>query len=115
VELLLQVNASGEESKHGLAPSSVPHLADQMETMPHLKLRGLMTMAPYSENPEDSRRTFERTAELFHDMAGTGRFGRRFNLLSMGMSNDYEVALECGANVLRIGRELFGEPDGDEA
>ena len=111
VELLLQINASGEESKYGLAPPSVPHLADQMDTMPHLKLRGLMTMAPYSENPEDSRRTFERTAELFHDMNATGRFGRRFNLLSMGMSNDYEIAIECGANLLRIGRGFFGEAE----
>lgn len=108
-EILLQVNIADEKSKHGLAPAAVPHVADQLQTMVHLKLRGLMTMAPYSDNPEDSRDTFQRCAELFSDIRNTGRLGKDFNILSMGMSNDYEVAIECGANLVRVGRGIFGE------
>jgi pyridoxal phosphate enzyme (YggS family) len=110
VDVLLQVNSSGEESKHGLSPPAVPHLADQIGTMVHLRLRGIMTMAPYSENPELARGTFERTAELFREMQATGDYGRSFNILSMGMSGDFKVAIECGANLIRVGTALFGEP-----
>lgn len=110
VEVLLQVNASGEKQKAGLAAPAVPHLAEQMQTMFNIRVRGLMTMAPLSDNSEDSRPTFARTAELFNEMREGGQYGDRFNVLSMGMSNDFEVAIECGANVVRIGRALFGEP-----
>lgn len=109
VEVLLQVNISGEKNKYGLAPAAVEHVAEQIQTMVHLKLRGLMTMAPYSDNPEDSRDTFQRCAELFAELRNSGRMGEEFNLLSMGMTNDYEVAIECGANLVRVGRALFGE------
>lgn len=108
-EILLQVNISGEKNKYGLAPAAVPHVAEQIQTMVHLKLRGLMTMAPYSDNPEDSRDTFQRCAELFAEMRNSGQLGEEFNLLSMGMTNDFEVAIECGANLVRVGRALFGE------
>ncbi|MEX2671043.1 MAG: YggS family pyridoxal phosphate-dependent enzyme [Phycisphaeraceae bacterium] len=109
VEILLQVNISGEKSKYGIAPAAIPHLAEQIQTMVHLKLRGLMTMAPHAENPEESRVVFQRCAELFFEMRNAGRLGEAFNLLSMGMSNDYEVAIECGANIVRVGRGIFGE------
>lgn len=108
-DVLLQVNVSGEPSKFGLAGPAAPHLAEQMETMVHLRLRGLMMMAPYSDHAEDSRDCFLRCAELFEEMKSSGRLGGHFNILSMGMSNDFEVAVECGANVVRIGRALFGE------
>jgi len=110
VEVLLQVNTAGESQKFGLAPPAVPHVVEQIMTMLHVKVRGLMVMAPQSDDPEDARAVFTRTAELFNDMKIEGRFGRDFNILSMGMSDDFEVAIECGANVLRIGRALFGEP-----
>ncbi len=109
VDVLLQVNASGENSKFGLSLSAAPHLADQMQTMFNLRLRGMMTMAPISDNPEHARPTFQRTAEVFYDMKNTGTFGDKFNILSMGMSDDFEVAIECGANVVRLGRAIFGE------
>lgn len=115
VDVLLQVNSSGEGSKHGFKAPAVPHVAEQMTTMTHLKVRGLMTMAPYSENPEESRPYFQRTAELFRDIATAGTCGRGFNILSMGMSNDFEVAVECGANLIRLGRALFGEPQAASA
>jgi pyridoxal phosphate enzyme (YggS family) len=108
-DALLQVNASGEKSKYGVVLSAAPHLADQMQTMFNVRLRGLMTMAPYSDNPENARPTFQRTAEVFSDMKDSGAFGEKFNILSMGMSDDYEVAIECGSNVVRLGRTLFGE------
>ena len=70
-----------------------------------------MTIAPYSDNPEDSRAIFARTAELFADMRTAGVGGSHCNVLSMGMSGDFEVAIEEGANIVRIGRALFGPGD----
>ncbi|MEX0654693.1 MAG: YggS family pyridoxal phosphate-dependent enzyme [Phycisphaeraceae bacterium] len=111
VDVLVQVNASGETAKHGITSPAVPHIVDQIETMLHLRCRGLMTMAPYSENPEDSRATFARTAEIFNEIRGE-KVGRDdFNILSMGMSNDFEIAIEEGANIVRIGRALFGDAE----
>jgi len=114
MDVLIQVNASGEASKSGVSVPAVIHLAEQIETMVHLRLRGLMTMAPYSDNPEDSRTTFARTAEIFAEVRNIGVAGDDFNVLSMGMTNDFEVAIEEGANVLRIGRALFGEAEPEE-
>jgi hypothetical protein len=112
VEVLLQVNASGESQKFGLAPPAVPHLAEQIMTMLHVKVRGLMTIGPLDDDPESARPAFERAAELFNEMKTDGHYGRDFNILSMGMSEDFEIAIECGANLLRIGKGLFGEPVG---
>ena len=66
-------------------------------------------MAPFSENPEDSRSVFSRCQELFEEMQGEEVSGEAFNILSMGMSNDFEVAIECGANVVRVGSALFDQ------
>lgn len=111
IDILLQVNASGEEQKFGLAIPAVAHFAEQVDTMIHLRLRGLMCMAPFSDNPEDSRETFARTAELFHEIKPMKYAGAAFNILSMGMTNDYEVAIEEGANLVRVGRAIFGETE----
>jgi len=109
VDCLVQVNCSGENSKYGCAVAAAAHLCDQIDTMVHLRVRGLMTMAPYSENPQDSRIVFERCHEIFEDIRKRGIGGKHFNILSMGMSNDFEVAIECGANLIRVGSALFGE------
>ena len=109
VDVLVQVNTSGEPGKHGISPPAAPHFIEQLDTMLYLRPRGLMTMAPYSENPEHARPCFARTTELFHDVRTQGLGGREFNILSMGMSNDFEVAIEEGANIVRIGRALFGD------
>lgn len=109
IEVLIQVNCSGEESKYGCpVPAAVP-LAEQIQSMVHLRLRGLMTMAPYSENPEDARPTFIRCRELFTEMAKERYGDGRFDLLSMGMSGDFEVAIEEGANIVRVGSAIFGD------
>ncbi len=120
VDVLVQVNCAGEAHKFGCGIPAASHLCDTIESMIHLRVRGLMCMAPYSENPEDSRPVFRRCREIFEDLRTRGYAGGKFNILSMGMSNDYEVAIECGANVVRVGSALFGEPqvetqDVDEA
>ncbi len=109
VEVLVQVNCSGEESKFGCPVPAAIHLAEQIDTMVYVRVRGLMTMAPYSDNPEASRATFERCRELFEEVKKTGVGEGRFNILSMGMSGDFEVAIAEGANLVRVGSAIFGE------
>ena len=111
IDILVQVNASGEASKSGIAPPAVVHLIESIDTMLHLRPRGLMTMAPLVEDPEASRPTFARTAQLFNDVKAARVGGDAFTVLSMGMTNDFEVAIEEGANVVRIGRALFGDQE----
>ncbi len=110
VEALLQVNCSGEASKFGCAIGAAIHLAEQIETMIQVKLRGMMTMAPLSATPEQARPTFRRARELFQEVRESGVVNPHFNVLSMGMSGDFEVAIEEGANLIRVGSALFGEP-----
>jgi pyridoxal phosphate enzyme (YggS family) len=112
-DILIQVNVTGEPTKSGVAGPAVIHLAEQIDTMMHLRLRGLMTMGPNTDNPEDARPAFARTAEILADIRKEKIGGNDCNILSMGMSDDLEIAIEEGANVLRIGRALFGEPQGE--
>jgi PLP dependent protein len=106
--VLLQVNCSGEEQKYGCAPAAAVHLAEQIETMVHVQLRGVMTMAAHAEDPEHTRATFARCRELFEEVRDSGVVPARFNILSMGMSGDYEIAIEEGSNMVRVGTALFG-------
>ncbi len=108
-DILIQVNVTGETTKTGVAGPAVIHLAEQIDTMMHLRLRGLMTMGPNTGNPEDARPAFARTADILADIRREKIGGNECNILSMGMSDDMEMAIEEGANVLRIGRALFGE------
>ena len=110
VEVLVQINPAGEKQKHGIALAAARHLIDQIETMVNVRARGLMAMAPLLDDPEASRPHFERTQELFEEIRRSGAGGERFDILSMGMTNDFEVAIECGANLVRVGRAVFGEP-----
>jgi pyridoxal phosphate enzyme (YggS family) len=109
VEVLVQVNCSLEEQKTGCPPSAALHLCEQIDTMIGVRVRGLMTMAAVSEKPEDSRGTFSRCYDLFDEIRKTGVGEGKFNILSMGMSNDFEVAIEEGANIVRVGSAIFGE------
>lgn len=108
-DILIQVNVTGETTKAGVAGPAVIHLAEQIDTMMHLRLRGLMTMGPNTGDPEDARPAFARTADILSDIRKEKIGGNDCNVLSMGMSDDMEIAIEEGANVLRIGRALFGE------
>jgi pyridoxal phosphate enzyme (YggS family) len=111
VDALIQVNASGEKSKFGVAVGAVTYLAEQICTLPGLNVIGLMTMAPFVDDPEATRPVFVRLREVFEEMAAEGKFGRRFRDLSMGMTQDYTVAIEEGATMVRIGTALFQDAE----
>jgi pyridoxal phosphate enzyme (YggS family) len=113
VDVLVEVNVSGEKSKHGVAPAAARHLVDMIDTMIALRPRGLMCMAPNTGSVDDARRTFTRCKEIFDEIRAIGSGGERFDILSMGMSGDYEVAIECGSNLVRVGSAIFGEPKPD--
>ncbi len=108
VKIMLQVNASEEPQKHGLAVGALIPLAEQIRTLPNLEICGLMTMAALSDNPEKSRFCFGRLRELFEEMKGECLAGPAFRHLSMGMSQDYQIAIEEGATMVRIGTALVG-------
>lgn len=110
VDVLIQVNVAGETSKFGLPPAAVPHVIESVGTMANVRVRGLMAMAPHTERAEDSRAFFVRTRELYEDLIRVGAGGPAFNMLSMGMSGDFDVAIEEGSNVVRVGSALFGPP-----
>jgi pyridoxal phosphate enzyme (YggS family) len=114
MEVLVQVNVSGDRSKHGIAPAAARHLIEQIDTMLNIRVRGLMCMAPLGAQPDAARPVFQRARELFEDVRTTGIVGERFDILSMGMSEDYEIAVECGANIVRVGTAIFGPGDGLE-
>ncbi len=105
--VLLQVNTSNEPQKYGVPVGAATHLAEQIETLPHLKLIGLMTMAPLTRNKDVIRTCFTRARELYYEMRGEKIVGNQFTELSMGMSSDYEIAIEEGATILRIGSAIF--------
>jgi pyridoxal phosphate enzyme (YggS family) len=106
--VLLEVNASEEKSKFGVAVGAAVHLAEQIASMQHLALIGLMTMAPLTDSADEARRVFARTRELFEEMKWQKIGGTGFKHLSMGMSNDFEQAIAEGATMVRIGTSLFG-------
>ena len=101
LEVLLEVNVAGEQSKSGFAPADLTDALPAIQALPNLDVAGLMTIAPIVADPEDTRPIFRRLREL------RDRLGLRE--LSMGMSSDYAVAVEEGASMVRIGRAIFGE------
>jgi pyridoxal phosphate enzyme (YggS family) len=106
-KILLQVNTSGEPQKFGVPVGAATHLAEQIETLPNIRLVGLMTMAPLTRDKDVIKACFARAKELFVEMQGEKIVGKHFTELSMGMSSDYEIALEEGATILRIGSAIF--------
>ncbi len=112
VEVLIQVDCSGEASKSGCPSPAVIPLAEQIGTMANVRLRGLMTMAPHAEDPEQSRAVFGRCRDLMEEMHRISACEKRCNILSMGMTHDFEVAIEEGANLIRVGSAIFGDREG---
>jgi pyridoxal phosphate enzyme (YggS family) len=108
VPCLVQLNVSGEESKYGLDPEKLFQFVEEVSEMKHIELGGLMTMAPFVENPEETRPVF-RELRILRDRLQE-KYGDRMKLehLSMGMSNDFEIAIEEGATMLRLGSVLVG-------
>ena len=107
--VLIQVDLGGEETKTGIDPRDLPALLEALEDCPKLQLNGLMTLPPYFENPDCARPYFKTLRELRDDLQAQGRFGDQLGELSMGMSHDFEIAIQEGATMVRVGTAIFGE------
>lgn len=106
--VLIEINVAGEASKHGFAPQALDEAVRQIADLPHVTIRGLMTVAPIAEDPETVRPFFRRLSRLRDRMAD--QFSDiDWHHLSMGMTDDFEIAIEEGATLVRIGRAIFGE------
>ncbi len=105
--VFLQVNSSGEPQKSGFEPTEILRVTDELKSFPHLAITGLMTIGPLTEDLRMIEKSFALTRKLFEQIQAL--LGSGFNRLSMGMSGDYELALDYGANVLRIGTAIFGQ------
>jgi len=108
MEVLIEVNSGREDQKAGVLPEDVPALVREAALRPHLRVRGLMTMGPRTGDPEAARPYFRRTRSIFEELRGEELPDARMEVLSMGMSNSYRIAIEEGANLVRIGTAIFG-------
>lgn len=106
--ILIQVDLGHEETKSGIDESELTHLVEALGPLTHLKLIGLMTLPPFFDDPEQSRPFFRRLRELRDELNQRGAFGDQAGELSMGMTHDFEVAIEEGATMVRIGTAIFG-------
>ena len=109
IDVLIEVNMAGEDTKFGLAPSDVPSFVSEISSLPHLNIRGLMTIAPYTDDPESNRVYFKGLRDLKDKINEMSITGVHMDTLSMGMTGDYEVAIEEGATFVRVGTGIFGE------
>ncbi len=108
-DILLEVNIAGEESKHGFSPEEIAAAAEAVSKLPNLRFRGLMTVAPFTERGEENRMYFRKMKELLIDIRSKNIDNNFIDVLSMGMSSDYETAIEEGATMVRVGTAIFGE------
>ncbi|MCH8018628.1 YggS family pyridoxal phosphate-dependent enzyme [candidate division KSB1 bacterium] len=109
IEILIQVNTSGEESKFGLEPEATIGAIEEVSTLPNLKIKGLMTIGAFLPNPEDVRPCFKLLHDLKDRVNERGITSVEIGTLSMGMTNDYEIAIEEGSTMVRVGTAIFGE------
>ncbi len=109
MQVLIEVNSGEEPQKAGVMPEDGISLVRDMSGLKNIKIMGLMTMGPFAGDPEDARPYFHKTRKLFEEIKALNLPGVEMKYLSMGMSNSYRVALEEGANMVRIGTKLFGE------
>jgi hypothetical protein len=109
IEILIQVNTSGEESKFGLEPEATIGAIEEVSTLPNLKIKGLMTIGAFLPNPEDVRPCFKLLNDLKDRVNERGITSVEIGTLSMGMTNDYEIAIEEGSTMVRVGTAIFGE------
>jgi len=107
--VLIQVDLGHEETKSGIDESELTHLVEALGPLSRLEFTGLMTLPPFFDNPEQSRPYFRRLRELRDELAARGAFASGKGELSMGMTNDFEVAIEEGATMVRVGTAIFGE------
>lgn len=107
-DVLIEVNVAGEESKYGVDPEELNNLIMEISRFRHVRVRGLMTIAPFVENPEENRPIFACLRKLSVDIASKNIDNITMSVLSMGMTNDYEIAIEEGATMVRVGTGIFG-------
>ena len=108
IKILIEVNVAKEESKFGIMPEKVEELVSQVSQLPHIRSCGLMTIAPFVENPEENRKYFRQLKQLSVDINAKNIDNIYMDTLSMGMTNDYVVAVEEGATMVRVGTAIFG-------
>lgn len=106
--VLIELNLGGEESKFGLDENSVFEFAKSIEQYDHIRVMGMMTVAPYDENPENIRWVFKKMKSIFDEISNLNLINFEMKYLSMGMTNDYEIAIEEGSNMIRVGTAIFG-------
>lgn len=109
VPVLIEVNVAQEESKFGLKTEEVLSLVESIAALPHINIKGLMTIAPYVEDPEENRGIFRELKKLSVDIATKNINNVSMSVLSMGMTGDYQVAVQEGATMVRVGTGIFGE------
>ena len=107
--ILIEINSGEEPQKAGVMPKDAVSLIREISELENIKVMGLMTMGPFSGDPEDARPYFQKTRELFEEIKKLNLPGVEMKYLSMGMSNSYKIALEERANMVRIGTNIFGE------
>lgn len=110
-DILIEVNVAAEESKFGVRPEDAIDLCRDISTLPGIRIRGLMTVAPFTSDPEENRPVFCALRQLFVDIDGKNIDNVCMDCLSMGMSGDYTVAIEEGATFVRVGTSIFGRRD----
>lgn len=108
VKILIEVNVAQEETKFGLSCDEVHPLIQEIKDFPHIRVKGLMTIAPFVDDPEDNRVYFRKLKDLSLDIQSKSIDNIDMSVLSMGMTNDYEVAVEEGATLVRVGTGIFG-------
>ncbi len=109
--ILIEVNVAKEDTKFGLMPEEVDDFIEQIKTLEHIRVKGLMTIAPFVSDPEENRPIFARLRELSVDIGKKNVDNINMSVLSMGMTNDYQVAIEEGATMVRVGTGIFGARD----
>ena len=107
--VLIEVNMANEESKFGITAQETEELVRKIAKFPHIRIKGLMTIAPYTENPETNRMYFRNMKKISVDIKGKNIDNVSMGVLSMGMTGDYQVAIEEGATMVRVGTGIFGE------
>ena len=109
VPILIQVNFAHEDTKFGLNPEDVFDVVKEISALEHVKIKGLMQIAPFVDDPEDNRKYFRAMKQLSVDINNKNFDNVDMSILSMGMTNDYEIAVEEGATMVRVGTAIFGE------
>jgi len=109
MDVLVEVNIAAEESKFGVAPDDVQEFVEKISVFPNIRVKGLMTVAPFVQNPEEIRHVFKEIYNIFVDIRLKSVDNVDMDCISAGMSNDFEVAIEEGANMVRIGTSIFGK------